>query len=405
MKLHEFQAKRLFAHHGIPTPRHIVVSAARQAGPAYTKLKRLCGSLRTFRCAVKAQIHAGGRGKAGGVILVTSAAEAKQAAARLIGSTLVTHQTGPEGLPVRKVLIEESMPFGRQLYAAITIDRSLERPVLVLSREGGVDIETVAKDHPDAILKEPIDPAIGLRDFQLRRIGAALAVAEPLRKQLSLLRALYQCFLASDASLVEINPLVETNDGRLLALDAKIVLDDNGLIRRPELAKLRDRTQEHPLEYQASQVGISYVGLDGTIGCLVNGAGLAMATNDIIKLHGGSPANFLDVGGGANVEQVTRAFKIILADARVRAILVNIFGGIMRCDWVAQGLINAAKEMHVRVPLVVRLQGTNVEEGRRMLAASGLAMQSADELDAAAKQVVELARDGAQGTGHGARHA
>jgi len=392
MKLHEYQAKRLFATCGIPVPRGIVAAAPSQAKAAYTKLKKLCRVSGKFVCNVKAQIHAGGRGKAGGVLVASSAEEARQHAAKLLGKRLVTHQTLPSGLPVRRVLLDERITVTRELYLAITVERFAARLIVLASQRGGVDIETVAKEDPQAIAREPIDPLVGLLPFQVRRLEQRLGLSKNITTTFGdLLSALYRCFESCDASLVEINPLVETRDGRLLALDAKVVLDDNGLFRHPELAKLQDPSQEHPLEFRASQVGISYVGLDGNIGCLVNGAGLAMATNDIIKLHGGSPANFLDVGGGANVEQVTNAFRILLSDQRVSAILVNIFGGIMRCDWIAQGLLNATNKIAVKAPIVVRLAGTNVEEGKRLLANARLPMTTADDLAQAAQQVVELA--------------
>ena len=393
MKLHEYQAKRLFATYGVPVPRGLVASTPLQAQRAYLALKKLCRSSTRFVCNVKAQIHAGGRGKAGGVLVASSAAHARAQAARLLGTRLVTHQTGPEGLPVRRVLLDERITVKRELYLAITIDRFAARPLILASQQGGVEIETVAARDPQAILREAIDPWMGLVSYQTRRLHAALGLSGPLSKPFGdLLAGLYRCFASSDASLLEINPLVETSDGRLLALDAKAVLDDNALFRHPALARLRDKHQEHPLEFRASQVGVSYVGLEGTIGCLVNGAGLAMATNDIIKLYGGSPANFLDVGGGANVEQITRAFEILLADRRVKAILVNIFGGIMRCDWIAQGLLNATTHMKVTVPLVARLAGTNVKEGHALLAKTSLSITTAHDLAEAAQRVVALAR-------------
>jgi succinyl-CoA synthetase beta subunit len=393
MKLHEYQAKRLFAQFGIPVPRGVVAASPRQAKAAYGTLKKLCRASGRFVCNVKAQIHAGGRGKAGGVLVASSAKEASQQAAQLLGRRLVTHQTGPEGLPVRRVLLDERVAVTQELYVAITIDRFAARPIVLASQRGGVDIETVAREDPQAITREAIDPLVGLLPFQTRRLHGALGLSKKMITFCdNLLAALYRCVESCDASLVEINPLVETPDGHLLALDAKVALDDNGLVRHPALAKLRDPSQEHPLEVQAGRVGISYVGLEGTIGCLVNGAGLAMATNDIIKLHGGSPANFLDVGGGANIEQVTSAFRILLSDKRVGAILVNIFGGIMRCDWIAQGLLNATKGIAVTIPIVVRLAGTNVEEGKRLLATATFSMTTADDLAEAAKEVVELAR-------------
>ena len=393
MKLHEFQAKRLFAGYQIPVPRGLTASTPAQARQAYTRLKTRCKARGKFSCSLKAQIHAGGRGKAGGVLAASSAAEAGKQAASLLGRRLVTPQTGPDGLPVRRVLLEERIDVARELYLAVTVDRAAAKPVILASRQGGMDIEALARENPKAILREPVDPFAGLVGYHLPRVAQALELPAPSAKPFaSLLQGLYRCFTASDASLVEINPLVQTADGRLLALDAKVVLDDNALFRHPELATLRDPSQEHPLEYRAGTVGVSYVGLDGTIGCLVNGAGLAMATNDIIKLYGGEPANFLDVGGGANVEQVTRAFEILLADRRVTAILVNIFGGIMRCDWVAQGLLNATKSLKLTTPLVVRLAGTNVEEGRALLAKTDLPITTAKDLAEAAQRVVEVAQ-------------
>ena len=395
MKLHEFQARRLLAAYGIPVPRSVVASSPSQAKQAYDELRRRCGAPKSkrFTCQVKAQLHAGGRGKAGGVVAVSNAQQVSSAAARLIGKRLITRQTGPEGLPVNRVLLDEQVRATRELYLAVTIDRFLARPTVLASQQGGMDIEAVANRDPNMMIREPVDPLVGLMSYQGRRLQASLKLPEALSRSFGeLVRGLYTCFIESDASLVEINPLVETKDGRLLALDAKVVLDDNALFRHPKLAALRDKSQEHPLEYRAGRIGISYVGLDGNIGCLVNGAGLAMATNDIIKLHGGSPANFLDVGGGANVDQVTKAFQILLSDSRVRAILVNIFGGIMRCDWIAQGLLNATTRLKVSMPIVVRLAGTNVEEGRRMLTGTPLPITTADDLADAAQKVVDFAQ-------------
>ena len=412
MKLHEYQAKRLFASVGISIPRGVVAATPEEAAKAYETLKRQClpaprilntfsestrqaGAVEghAFACNVKAQIHAGGRGKAGGVVVATSAAEAAACATRLLGMRLVTKQTGPDGLPVSAVLVDERIDVKHEWYLAVTLDRFHATPMVLASAQGGMDIEEVAVTMPKAIIREPIDIEQGLSPAQLQRIAAAFGcqgqLAEAVYKTVRGLWALYD---ANDASLIEINPLVLTADGRVLALDAKVVLDDNALFRHPDLAALRDPSQEHPMEYKASQIGISYVGLEGNIGCLVNGAGLAMATNDIIKLCGGNPANFLDVGGGANVEQVTNAFSIILEDKKVSAMLVNIFGGIMRCDWIAQGLLNATQTLHVNVPMVVRLQGTNVEEGRRLLReAKSLNLISVGELEDAARKVVELA--------------
>ena len=393
MKLHEYQAKQLFASVGIPVPRGDVARTSAEAASVYHTLRSRCGSPPAFLCHVKAQLHAGGRGKAGGVLTARSDAEASAQAQGLLGRRLVTAQTGAEGLPVTAVLLEEQVAVRQELYLAMTIDRFHATPMVLASRRGGMDIEAMAATEPGAIVREPFDVADGPSAQALSRVASTLGCAGATAAACEeLIRALWRLFASTDASLIEINPLVITEDGRLLALDAKVVLDDNALFRHPELASLRDESQEQPLELKASRIGISYVGLEGNIGCLVNGAGLAMATNDIITLSGGSPANFLDVGGGANVGQVTNAFAIILADPRVTAILVNIFGGIMRCDWVAQGLLNATQQLKVTVPIVVRLQGTNVVEGRRLLAdAKRLNLISVDELADAAKKVVELA--------------
>ena len=394
MKLHEYQAKRLFASAGIPIPRGTPATTSEQAAQAYDALRRAGSSSTDFVCNVKAQLHAGGRGKAGGILVARSAAEAAEQAGRLLGRRLVTPQTGPDGLPVSAVLLEERVEVAKELYVALTIDRSRAAPVILASRQGGMEIEEVATSHPDALHRELVDIFDGPQPDAVARIAQALECTGPTAQACAtILQAMWRLFEQSDASLLEINPLVVTTDGRLLALDAKVTLDDNALFRHQGLAALRDETQEHPLELEAGRAGISYVGLSGNIGCLVNGAGLAMATNDIIKLSGGDPANFLDVGGGANVEQVTKAFTIILADPKVRTILVNIFGGIMRCDWIAQGLLNATQQLKVKMPIVVRLQGTNVEEGRRLLAkATSLSLISVNELADAARKVVELAR-------------
>ncbi|MBI2105057.1 MAG: ADP-forming succinate--CoA ligase subunit beta [Candidatus Omnitrophica bacterium] len=405
MKLHEHQAKRLFASAGIPVPRGAAAKTPAEAAAAYETLRRQClpappvggaqagGGGAAFACNVKAQLHAGGRGKAGGVLVARSASEAAAAAAGLLGRRLVTAQTGPDGLPVSAVLVDERIEVRQELYLAVTVDRFNARPVVLASRQGGMEIEAVAASTPAAIHREPFDAAAGPQKASCSRIASALGLAGVQAEACGrTVQALWALFTSSDASLIEINPFVVADDGRCLALDAKVTLDDNALFRHADLAALRDESQEAPLELKAGRIGISYVGLDGDIGCLVNGAGLAMATNDIITLAGGTPANFLDVGGGANVEQVTSAFAIILDDPRVRAILVNIFGGIMRCDWIAQGLLNATERLEVRVPIVVRLQGTNVEEGRRLLqAAKRLNLISVDELADAARRVVELA--------------
>ena len=394
MKLHEYQAKNLFASAGIPIPRGIVATSATQAAQAYDDLKSRLEISGDFACNVKAQLHAGGRGKAGGVLIAHGAEEAATLAGGLLSRRLITHQTPPEGLPVTAVLLDERIAVAKELYLALTIDRFNARPIILASKRGGVDIEAVAASKPEAIVREPFDVIDGISQTTLIRIADSLGLEGALAKTCHrLVHAMWELFTGSDASLIEINPLVVTEDGQLLALDAKVTLDDNALFRHANLAALRDEHQEHPLELKASQIGLSYVGLDGNIGCLVNGAGLAMATNDIITIAGGHPANFLDVGGGADVDQVTKAFSIILSDRRVTAVLVNIFGGIMRCDWIAKGLQNATRELNMRLPIVVRLQGTNVEEGRRMLADGGrLNLISADDMSEAARRVVELAK-------------
>ncbi len=394
MKLHEYQAKELFASVGIPVPRGVVARTPAEASAAYEAVARQCGGGAGFAGNVKAQIHAGGRGKAGGVIKVTSPQEAATQSAGLLGRRLVTKQTGPEGLPVSAVLVDERATIARELYLALTLDRFRARPVVLASQAGGMDIEEVAMTTPSAIVREPIELETGVTEQTCARVAAVFGLRGAQAEACAaIVRAMWRLYESCDASLIEINPLATMQDGRLLAVDAKVTLDDNALFRHQELAAWRDESQEHPLELLASRIGISYVGLDGNIGCLVNGAGLAMATNDIIKLSGGSPANFLDVGGGANVEQVTNAFSIILADARVKAVLVNIFGGIMRCDWIAEGLLKATQRLDVKVPIVVRLQGTNVDEGRALLAnAKRLNLISVEGLADAAMRVVELAR-------------
>ena len=380
MNIHEYQAKELLKPFGVPVPRGGVASTPQEAAAV---ARELGGT-----CVVKAQIHAGGRGKAGGVKLVKSAEEAEKAARELLGKILVTHQTGPQGREVRRLLIEEGLPIARELYLGMVLDRAVGRLTVIASSEGGVEIEEVARKSPEKILKEVIDPAVGLLPFQCRRIAFALGLNKQAGPFTGLLQALARAFMEKDCSLAEINPLVVTQDGRLIALDAKMNIDNNALFRRPEIEALRDLSEEDPKEYEASQLGLSYISLDGNIGCMVNGAGLAMATMDIIKLAGGEPANFLDVGGGATKERVTEAFKILLSDKRVKGVLVNIFGGIMRCDVIAQGVVDAARELGVTVPLVVRLQGTNVDQGRNILADSGLAITPADTIGDAAEKIV-----------------
>jgi succinyl-CoA synthetase beta subunit len=383
VKIHEFQAKKILAQFGVPIPRGEVASSPYEV---YDIAARLGGTV-----VVKAQIHAGGRGKGGGVKLANGPAEAEKLAHQILGMKLVTHQTGPDGRTVRRVLIEEGMRIKKEYYLGIVIDRASQRPVFMTSTEGGMDIEKVAAETPHLIKKEYIDPRVGFQPFNAYRLAFGLGLAgELLRPAVKIMTALYKAFEATDASLVEINPFLLTEDGRLLALDAKINFDDNALYRHKELLELRDYYEEDPLEIQASRYGINYIRLDGTIGCMVNGAGLAMATMDIIKLAGGNPANFLDVGGGATAEQVRNAFQILLADKNVKAVMINIFGGIMRCDIVASGVVEAARSMGVTVPMVVRLEGTNVEKGQEILKTSGLKFTVADGMKDAAEKVVAL---------------
>ncbi len=385
MKIHEYQAKKVLADFGIPVPRSVLAANADEAAKAYTEL----GS---SLAVVKAQIHAGGRGKGGGVKLVRSAEEAKEAATAIMSKPLVTHQTGPEGQPVRKLLVEEGTDIDRELYAAVVLDRAIGLPVLMASAEGGVEIEEVAARSPEKILKEAFDPLRGLSGFQARRLGFALGFDKAaLKAAVPLFQNLCQAFLAKDCSIAEINPLVVTKDSQVIALDAKINFDSNALFRHPDVRELRDRDEEDPREAAATEHGLSWVSLDGNIGCMVNGAGLAMATMDSIQSHGGTPANFLDVGGGATVDQVREAFKLILKDPNVKAILVNIFGGIAKCDVIADGVLQAAREVELNVPLVVRLEGTNVELGRKKLAESDLNLVTAAIMDEAAEKVVQLA--------------
>ncbi len=385
MKIHEYQAKKILAQFGVPIPRGEVASNPYEVFDIAT---RLGGTV-----VVKAQIHAGGRGKGGGVKLATSPAEAEKVAQQIIGMNLVTHQTGPEGRKVRRVLIEEGMRIKKEFYLGIVIDRASHRPVFMTSTEGGMDIEKVAAETPHLINKEYIDPAAGFQPFNARRLAFGMGLTgELLSPAAKIMTALYRTFAAMDASLVEINPFLLTEDGRLLALDAKINFDDNALYRHKELAELRDYNEEDVLEIQASRHGINYIRLDGNIGCMVNGAGLAMATMDIIKISGGSPANFLDVGGSATAEMIRNAFQILLGDKNVKAVLINIFGGIMRCDIVASGVVEAARSMGISVPIVVRLEGTNVERGQEILRTSGLKFTVADGMKDAAQKVVALAK-------------
>ena len=388
MNLHEYQAKEVFRTYGIPVPAGKVAESAAEAAAA---AQALGGSV----WVVKAQVHAGGRGKAGGVKLVRDVAGAGAAAAQMLGKRLVTPQTGPEGLPVGRVYVECGSEIARELYLSLTLNREKSRVALIASAAGGMDIEEVAHHTPEKILAVTIHPAAGLQGFQARELafGLGLAGAQIAEFQ-ALVQALYRLYLEKDLSLVEINPLILTKAGSLVALDAKINLDANALFRHPELAALRDASQEDPMERRASEHDLNYVSLDGDIACMVNGAGLAMATMDLIKLHGGTPANFLDVGGGATSERVTAAFELILSNSKVRAVLVNIFGGIVRCDIIAEGVINAVKKVGVKVPVVVRLEGTNAPAARAMLAQSGLTITPAEDLTDAARKVVALAKKG-----------
>ncbi|MCJ7504721.1 MAG: ADP-forming succinate--CoA ligase subunit beta [Acidobacteriia bacterium] len=384
MKIHEYQAKQILARFGVTTPRGDVAYTAEEARSVAERL----GST----VVVKAQIHAGGRGKAGGIEVARDSKEAERLAHEMLGRKLVTLQTGAEGRVVRRVLVEEGLEIARELYLGIVIDRSLARPVVMASSEGGVEIEIVAAEHPEKILKEYIDPAVGFQSFQARKLAFGLGLDAALVNEATrFFTAIYRAFEATDASLVEINPLVVTRDGRLLALDAKMNFDDNALSRHKDIRELRDLDEEDPLEVKASNYNLSYIRLDGNVGCMVNGAGLAMATMDLIQYAGGRPANFLDVGGGASEEQVRRGFEIILSDPNVRAVLVNIFGGIMRCDIVASGVVAAARSLGVRVPVVVRLEGTNVELGQTILRESGLNFTVARGMKDAAEKVVTLA--------------
>jgi succinyl-CoA synthetase beta subunit len=385
MNLHEYQSKALFAEFGIPVPQgHVAMSA----GEAEAAAEKLGGNL----WVVKAQVHAGGRGKAGGVKLARSIAEAGEYAKAMLGTRLVTHQSGPEGLPVDFVYVESGSSIDRELYLSLVVDRTSERIAVMASAAGGMDIEEVAHSTPEKIFTLTLHPATGLEDYQARKLGFGLGLNSAQQSEFrDILRKLVKLFRECDASLVEINPLIVTKDGRVVALDAKINVEENALFRQQRLAKMRDAAQEDERERRAREHDLNYVSLDGNIACMVNGAGLAMATMDLIKLHGGEPANFLDVGGGATAERVEEAFKIILTNRNVRAILVNIFGGIVRCDLIAEGVISAVRQVHVSVPVVVRLEGTNVEKGRDLLAQSGLEIEAATGLTDAASKVVRLA--------------
>jgi succinyl-CoA synthetase beta subunit len=393
MNIHEYQAKELLQKFDVATTRGRVASTLDQA-------EQIAREFGHVDVVVKAQIHAGGRGKGtftngfkGGVHVRKTPPEVRDVAAKMLGQILVTHQTGPGGRQVNKVLVAESADIAREIYFAVLVDRATAAPVIVASTEGGVEIEAVAAKSPEKIIREPIDPLAGLQPFQTRKLAKQLGFeSSQLKSASKLFEGLYRTFIAYDCSMVEVNPLVVTAKGDVLALDAKFNFDDNALYRHPEIAALRDIAEEDPREVEASKHGLNYIGLDGNIACLVNGAGLAMATMDIIKFYGGEPANFLDVGGGATEEQVTEAFKILIADKKVKAILVKIFGGIMKCDIIAQGIINAAKTLKLSVPLVVRLEGTNVEKGKQLLKESGLALITADDLADAAQKAVKAAR-------------
>ncbi|MCO6510380.1 MAG: ADP-forming succinate--CoA ligase subunit beta [Aridibacter famidurans] len=382
MKIHEYQAKELLKQYGVPVPNGIVATTADEAEAA-------AGELGTDIVVVKAQIHAGGRGKGGGVKLAKSPEEAKEIASSMLGMNLVTHQTGPEGREVRTLLIEEGLPIEQEFYLGITLDRATGKNVFMASSEGGTEIEEVAAATPEKILKETIEPGIGLQPFQARKLAFGLGLPKELIGQASkFMISLVNAFEKMDATILEINPFLKTTDGRLIALDAKVNFDGSAMFRHKDYAELRDLNEEEPLEIEASKFDLSYIKLDGNIGCMVNGAGLAMATMDIIKHNGGEPANFLDVGGGASQERVENAFRILLADENVKAVLINIFGGIVRCDMVARGVVEAAKNLGVSIPIVARLEGTNVEEGRRVLDESGINIISAKGMqDAAAKAV------------------
>jgi succinyl-CoA synthetase beta subunit len=385
MKIHEYQAKSILARHGVPVPRGEVTFTAADA----TDIARRLG---TPVVVVKAQIHAGGRGKGGGVKLARSPEDAAALTKAMLGMTLVTHQTGPDGRAVGRVLIEEGLAIQRELYLSIVLDRAVGKPVVMASAAGGMDIEEVAAKTPEKIVRVYVDPGVGIVPFEARQLGFGIGLdGTQVNKFVKVVSALYDAYLATDASLLEVNPLIVTSGGDLLALDAKMNFDDNALYRHPEIKELRDLGEEDPLEIEASKFSLNYIHLDGNIGCMVNGAGLAMATMDIIKLAGGEPANFLDVGGGANADQIRNAFKILMSDPKVKAVLINIFGGILRCDVLAQGVIAAVKELGVPVPIVIRMEGTNVDEGKKLLRESKMNFTTADSMDEAAKKVVELA--------------
>ncbi len=386
MNIHEYQAKELLLKYGVAVPMGKVALHEDEA-------EQIAKNLSVEKFIVKAQIHAGGRGKGGGVKLANVLEDVKRLASEILGMTLVTHQTGPEGKLVSKVLVEEASNIATELYLGMVIDRATENIVIMASQEGGMEIEEVARTNPEKILKQYIDPTIGLLPFQCRKIAYFLGLkGKTVNKAVKLILGLYNAFIDNDCSLLEINPLIITNDGAVLALDAKMNFDDNALFRHPNIEKMHDPAEEDPTELEAKKWGISFVKLEGNIGCLVNGAGLAMSTMDIIKHHGAEPANFLDVGGGATAEQVLQALKMILRDPNVKAIFINIFGGIMKCDTIAEGVISAAKEVGIEVPLIVRLEGTNVELGRKLLSESGLNIITGGDMREAAAKAVEAAQ-------------
>ncbi len=389
MKIHEYQAKNLLKKYGVAVPRGEMASTIDEARLAAENLFAFGAT----GVVVKAQIHAGGRGKGGGVKIAKSVDEAAEFAARMLGMDLVTHQTGPEGRVVRRLLIEETLPIEKELYLGAVIDRAEAKPVFMASRSGGMEIEQVAEENPAAILKEYIDPGLGLEPFQARKLAFQLGLApKQINEAVKFMMGLYKAFHETDSSLLEINPFITCTDGRLFALDAKMNFDDNAMFRHSDLKELRDVAEEDPLEVEASKYGLNYIKLDGNVGCMVNGAGLAMATMDIIKYAGGMPANFLDVGGGANAEQVTHAFEILLSDKSVKAVLINIFGGILRVDTLAKGVVEAANKTKIQLPIVLRLEGTNVEEGREILRQSGFDFIVAETMKDAAEKVVAAAR-------------
>ncbi len=389
MKIHEYQAKAILSKYGVAVPRGEMVTSREEA----ERVAKDLISAGAQGVVVKAQIHAGGRGKGGGVKIAKSVEEAGALASKMLGMNLVTHQTGPEGKKVQRLLIEETLPIDRELYLGIVIDRAVGKPVFMASASGGMEIEEVAAKDPKAILKEYIEPGLGLEPFQARKLAFALGIKpEQINQAVQLMTALYKAFEATDGSLAEINPFITTKDGRLFALDAKWNFDDNAMFRHKDLKELRDISEEDPLEVEASKYGLNYIKLDGNIACMVNGAGLAMATMDIIKYAGGSPANFLDVGGGANAEQITHAFEILLSDKHVKAVLINIFGGILRVDTLATGVVEAATKTKISIPVVLRLEGSNVEQGREILKKSGLNFTVAENMKDAAEKIVAAAK-------------